>query len=151
MNGIGAVLIEGPKACGKTATALRIAKSTVRLDEDESARMALTLAPDQLFDQPTPILFDEWQVEPAIWNRVRRNVDDRGQRGLYILTGSATPKDDAKRHSGAGRIGTLRMRPMSLFESGHSSGDVSMRNLLNGHTQTGSGAALNFEDLIRQS
>ncbi|WP_434081336.1 AAA family ATPase [Sanguibacter sp. Z1732] len=117
MNGIGAVLIEGPKACGKTATALRIAKSTVRLDEDESARMALTLAPDQLFDQPTPILFDEWQVEPAIWNRVRRNIDDRGQRGLYILTGSATPKDDAKRHSGAGRIGTLRMRPMRACSS----------------------------------
>jgi predicted AAA+ superfamily ATPase len=115
---IGAILIEGPKACGKTATAGQVAATAFRFDEDANARAAVTLNPDALFAQPTPILFDEWQVEPAIWNRVRRQVDDRGDRGLFVLTGSATPRDDTTRHSAAGRIGSIRMRPISLFESG---------------------------------
>ncbi|MGH3544693.1 MAG: ATP-binding protein, partial [Mycobacteriales bacterium] len=83
---MGAVLIEGPKACGKTATASQVARTIFRLDEDANTRSAITLNPDALFQQPPPILFDEWQIEPAIWNRVRRQVDDRGERGLYILT-----------------------------------------------------------------
>ena len=111
---MGAVLIEGPKACGKTATAGQIAATTFRFDEDENARAAVTLNPDALFSQPTPILFDEWQVEPAIWNRVQRQVDDRGERGLFVLTGSATPRDDTTRHSGAGTAGRRPdRRPLS--------------------------------------
>jgi predicted AAA+ superfamily ATPase len=105
---IGAVLIEGPKASGKTATATQHAQTVVRLDEDQTARRLMTLAPDRLFDNPTPILFDEWQVEPTIWNKVRRQVDDREGKGLFILTGSATPTDDASRHSGAGRFSVMR-------------------------------------------
>lgn len=77
---IGAVLIECPKACGKTATATQVAKTIFRFDEDEAARIAVRLAPERLFDNPTSILFDEWQAEPGIWNRVRRQVDDRRGR-----------------------------------------------------------------------
>lgn len=147
---LGAVLVEGPKACGKTATASRAARTTVRLDEDGNARSAVALNPEALFDRPTPILFDEWQVEPGIWNRVRRQVDDRGERGLYILTGSATPRDDTTRHSGAGRIGGLRMRPMSLFESGQSNGEVSLAALFEGEAPTATDIGLTVPDLIER-
>lgn len=146
----GAVLIEGPKACGKTATATRVAKTIFRFDEDESARMAVRLAPERLFSQPTPILFDEWQLEPDIWNRVRRQVDDRQGRGLYILTGSATPRDDANRHSGAGRFAVISMRPMSLFESGHSTGEVSLAALFAGERPTADGTGLGLERLVER-
>ncbi len=147
---MGAVLIEGPKACGKTATAVRVAATTFRFDEDANARAAVTLNPDALFSQPTPILFDEWQVEPAIWNRIRRQVDDRGERGLFVLTGSATPREDTIRHSGAGRIGTIRMRPMSLFESGHSNGHVSVAALFEGKAQAGTATELSVPDLMER-
>ncbi|NLC98859.1 MAG: ATP-binding protein, partial [Actinomycetales bacterium] len=147
---IGAVLIEGPKACGKTVTATRHAKTVFRLDEDDSARNLLRLAPEKLFENPTPILFDEWQVEPAIWNKVRRQVDDRDGKGLYILTGSATPNDDVLRHSGAGRFSVMRMRPMSLFESGHSTGEMSLRSLMDGKKQVGLGTHLTFDELLQR-
>ncbi len=147
---IGAVLIEGPKACGKTATASRQAQTVIRLDEDPTARNWLRLAPERLFDGPTPILFDEWQVEPTIWNKVRRQVDDRDGKGLFILTGSATPTDDATRHSGAGRFSVMKMRPMSLFESGHSTGEMSLASLLRGERQTGLGTHLSFDELLQR-
>lgn len=147
---IGAVLIEGPKACGKTATASQHAKTVFRFDEDETARSFVKLSPEHLFHNPTPILFDEWQVEPAIWNKVRRQVDDRDGRGLFILTGSATPTDDTSRHSGAGRFSVMSMRPMSLFESGHSNGEMSLARLLNGERQTGLGTHLTFDELLKR-
>lgn len=131
----GAVLIEGPKGCGKTETALQRASSVVRFDTSPAARAQVGLDPEALFEEPTPILFDEWQRVPAIWDHVRRHVDDLRGRGLYILTGSATPTDWRELHSGAGRIGTLPMRPMSLFESGHSTGEVSLAALLRGEDQ----------------
>jgi len=150
LRSVGAVVIEGPKACGKTATATRFAQTVFRLDEDPVARSLIHNAPGQLFDNPTPILFDEWQVEPAIWNRVRRQVDDRQGKGLYILTGSATPNDDATRHSGAGRFGVINMRPMSLFESGHSNGAVSLTALLEGEAQSGNGKHLDFMEVVKR-
>lgn len=150
LRSVGAVVIEGPKACGKTATATRFAQTVFRLDEDPAARSLIHNAPGQLFDNPTPILFDEWQVEPAIWNRVRRQVDDRQGKGLYILTGSATPNDDATRHSGAGRFGVINMRPMSLFESGHSNGGVSLTALLEGEAQSGNGKHLDFMEVVKR-
>ncbi len=131
----GAVLIEGPKACGKTETALQQAASVVRLDLDRQAREAADIAPELILDQRAPVLLDEWQVVPSLWNQVRRAVDDRGRNGQFILTGSATPDDDVTRHSGAGRFSVIRMRPMSLVESGHSTGAVSLRALLQGQTQ----------------
>jgi predicted AAA+ superfamily ATPase len=147
---IGAVLVDGPKACGKTATASRHAQTVIRLDEDQTARTWVRLAPERLFEGPTPILFDEWQVEPRIWNKVRRQVDDRDGKGLFILTGSATPTDDASRHSGAGRFSVMKMRPMSLFESGHSNGEMSLASLLRGERQTGLGTHLSFDELLQR-
>lgn len=148
MRAIGAILIEGPKACGKSETAKQIAKTIYEFDKDDAARAAVALDPDSLFRGETPILFDKWQLEPSIWNRVRRQVDERHSRGDFILTGSARPRDDGSRHSGAGRIGVLRMRPMSLFESGHSTGEVSFAALLEGERQTGLGTHLSFNELL---
>ena len=129
----GAVLIEGARGCGKTATGLRAAASAVRLDVDDEARAAGLLAPTLLLEGARPRLIDEWQLVPASWNHVRHEVDAGGGRpGQFILTGSAVPSDDATRHSGALRFSRLRMRPMSLAEAGYSSGDVSLGALLEG-------------------
>lgn len=130
LAGSGAVLVEGPKACGKTQTARQVAASEVLLDVDDRARAAAALDPSLILAGATPCLIDEWQVEPRIWNHVRRAVDDRREPGQFILAGSAVPADDASRHSGAGRISRLRMRPMSLFESGMSDGSISLRDLM---------------------
>ena len=129
----GAVLVEGPKACGKTETARQRAASEVLLDVNKSAQAAAAVDPDLVLSGATPRLIDEWQVEPKIWNHVRRAVDDRKKPGQFILAGSAAPADDATRHSGAGRISRLRMRPMSLFESGLSDGSISLRDLFEGN------------------
>jgi uncharacterized protein len=128
----GAVVIEGPKACGKTETARRAAVSEVRLDVDENARAAAAVDPALVLEGETPRLIDEWQVEPRLWNHVRRAVDERHEPGQFILAGSAVPADEATRHSGAGRFGRLRLRPMSLFESGLSDGSISLSELLAG-------------------
>lgn len=150
LRSIGAVLIDGPKGCGKTETASRLAKSVVRLDTDAGARALVGLNPESLFGQETPILFDEWQRVPEIWDQVRRHVDDLRQRGLYILTGSATPTDARELHSGAGRIGTLRMRPMSLSESGHSTGEVSLAVLMAGEEQRAKRTEVTVPELLER-
>lgn len=129
---LGAVVIEGPKACGKTATARQRAGSEVLLDVDIDAVRAVAIDPRLILDGPVPRLIDEWQREPRVWDAVRRAVDDRSAPGQFILTGSATPNDDVLRHSGAGRISVMRMRPMTLFEQGHSSGEVSLGALMSG-------------------
>ncbi len=128
----GAVVLEGPKAVGKTETAIQQAKSIVRLDVDLAVRQAAAVDPGLVLGGAIPRLIDEWQVVPAIWNAVRQEADARKAPGQFILTGSAVPADDETRHTGAGRIVRLRLRPMSLFETGHSSGDVSLEALLNG-------------------
>ena len=135
LEAAGAVLIEGPKACGKTATAMRAAASEVLLDVDDNARRMIGVDPAVVLDGDTPRLIDEWQLEPAIWNHVRRMVDRRSRPGQFILTGSAVPADDTTRHTGAGRFTRLRMRPLSLHETGHSSGEISLRRLLDGEEQ----------------
>jgi hypothetical protein len=128
---VGAVLIDGARACGKTWTARRFARSEARLD-DPATRLLADAAPEAVLAGAVPRLLDEWQQAPTLWNRVRRECDDRAERGQFILTGSATPADDITRHSGMGRIGRVRMRPMSLFESGHSGGEISIRALFAG-------------------
>ena len=128
----GAVLIEGPKACGKTEMARRRAASEVLLDIDENARRAMDIDPALVLVGDTPRLVDEWQLEPRVWNHVRRAVDQRGKLGQFILTGSAAPADDITRHTGAGRISRLRLRTMSLRETGVSSGSISLAGLLRG-------------------
>ncbi len=144
----GAVVVEGARATGKTETARRIAASEVRLDVDDAAREAGLLDPGILLTGDRPRLIDEWQVVPAVWNRIRRAVDDRGGRpGQFILTGSAVPADDGLRHSGALRFGRLRMRPMTLFEMGQSSGAVSVAALLDGASPQAADPGLTIGDL----
>ena len=128
----GAVLIEGAKGCGKTETAKQVSASVVRFDADEQVRIKMEIDPKSVLAGDTPRLLDEWQEYPQIWSFVRREVDERRQKGQFILTGSATPDDKAKRHSGAGRFSTIRMRPMSLFEKGWSTGEVSLAGLMKG-------------------
>ena len=132
LKSAGAVLVEGPKACGKTALARQFAKSEVLLDVDKSARRTLAVDPALVLAGETPRLIDEWQIEPDIWDYLRREVDRRQSAGQFILTGSAVPADDITRHTGAGRISRLRLRPMSLQETGDSSGEASLRDLLQG-------------------
>ena len=129
----GAVIIEGPKWCGKTTTALQTAKSVIRMDDpkkrDEYVQMA-DIDPGRLLKGDIPRLIDEWQIAPKIWDAARYEIDTRGEEGQFILTGSAVPIESEQiKHSGTGRFTWLTMRPMSLFESGESSGDVSLREL----------------------
>jgi uncharacterized protein len=151
LAGTGAVVIEGARACGKTATARSAAASEALLDTDRNMREAVTVNPDFVLEGETPRLIDEWQVAPAIWNHVRRTVDDRGRPGQFILTGSATPADDATRHSGAGRITRLRMRPMSLFELGRSDGTVSLARLLHGEPMAGARSDLTVSEIATEA
>jgi predicted AAA+ superfamily ATPase len=148
LDAVGAVVIEGPKACGKTATARQVAASEVLLDVDANARRAIAVDPSLVLEGPIPRLLDEWQIEPTIWNHVRRAVDERSQPGQFILTGSAVPADDITRHTGAGRIARLRMRPMSLFETDRSSGAISLVDLLGGRIGSIADPGLTVADLV---
>jgi predicted AAA+ superfamily ATPase len=151
LRATGAVLIEGPRGCGKTQTALRPAASAVRLDRDQASREAGLLDPDLLLPGAQPRLIDEWQLVPQVWNAVRGEVDDHPQTpGQFILTGSAVPSDDATRHTGAMRFTRLRMRPMSLSESGHSSGAVSLAGLFAGEVPRATDPGLRIGDLAER-
>ncbi len=146
----GAVLIEGPRACGKTATALHNAESSVRLDLDQNAQRLATIAPAAVLNGVPPRLIDEWQLAPQLWNHVRHAVDSSGLPGQFILTGSAVPADDITRHTGAGRFQRLRMRPMSLHEAGYSSGEVSLQSILKGSTEISGTGMLDIETLVQR-
>lgn len=146
----GAVLIEGPRACGKTAMARQAAASEVLLDVDENARRAVAVDPKLVLAGDAPRLIDEWQIEPALWNHVRRTVDQRQAAGQFILTGSALPADDLTRHTGAGRISRLKLRTMTLRELGLSSGEVSLRELLQGRFQGCADNGMALPELARQ-
>lgn len=133
LGSTGAVLIEGPRACGKTRTAEQATRSAVYLDRDETALTALQVDPSLVLSGEPPQLVDEWQLDATrVWNQVRAQVDSRQAMGQFVLTGSSVPDDDARRHSGAGRFARLMMRPMSLFESSDSTGSMSLRALLAG-------------------
>lgn len=150
LTAMGAVVLEGPKACGKTETARQVAASEVRLDVDQNARDAVAIDPSLVLEGATPRLLDEWQIAPILWNHVRRAVDDRKTPGQFVLTGSAVPRDDETRHTGAARIARLRMRPMSLYESGHSTGGVSMSSLLQGARPRAPDPGLTIEQLVER-
>lgn len=142
LRGTGAVLIEGPKWCGKTTTAEQQARSIVYMDDPRmrgSNIEAANIDPGLILDGAVPRLIDEWQIAPRLWDAVRFEVDHRGEEGQFILTGSAVPpieKDELqKTHTGTGRISRIRMRPMSLWESGDSSGGISVGALFAGETQ----------------
>ena len=136
LQGKGAILIDGPKWCGKTTTAKQIASSMLDLGDSsvlDNARLLLQVNPARLLSGGTPRLLDEWQSLPSLWDMVRSEVDRRQQFGQFILTGSSVPADqNAIHHSGTGRIGRISMRPMSLWESGESTGMVSLSDLFDG-------------------
>lgn len=148
LHAMGAVLIEGVKGCGKTATARQRAASEVLLDTDPEAERRAALDPRLLLDGENPRLLDEWQRTPRIWDAVRRAVDERGRPGQFILTGSATPKDSIERHSGAGRFGTLRMRTMTLTEKQATTPSVSLAQLLAGNAPTPANSPVTVRDYL---
>ncbi len=127
-----AVLIEGPRGCGKTWTGRRFARSEVVLDGSEAMRLAAEVDPGSILEGPEPRLLDEWQLVRGIWNPMRHACDRRGGFGHFLLTGSQNPPDDITEHSGAGRVARVRMRPMSLWESGDSTGEASLASLMAG-------------------
>lgn len=136
LAGKGAVLIEGPKWCGKTTTAEKAAQSTLYMADPENEKQNLMLAdinPKLLLQGDAPRLIDEWQVAPKLWDAVRYEVDHRDEEGQFILTGSAVPPNNEEiKHTGTGRFSWLLMRPMSLFESGEAEGSVSLTDLFSG-------------------
>lgn len=137
LRSAGAVLLEGPKASGKTRTAQQHTASQVYLDTDDAARSALAVDPALVLDGAAPQLVDEWQLDATrVWNHIRSEVNRRGAPGQFVLTGSAVPDDDVARHTGAGRFARLTLRPMSLLESGASTGEMSLAALLRGDRPT---------------
>ena len=146
----GAVLIEGPKWCGKTRTALENSKSHLFMQDPDKAISYLKAAdtkPSLLLKGDTPRLLDEWQTAPVLWDAVRFMVDQRGKSGQFILTGSAVPKDNVVQHTGTGRISRLLMRPMSLYESMESNGSVSLKALFDGETEIDNFSTLTIEQI----
>ncbi len=151
LEGIGAVLIEGPKWCGKTTTAAHQAATVLYLDNPEEMQQNLRMAdihPQSLLAGEVPLLIDEWQMAPKLWDAIRYEVDRRGEPGQFILTGSAVPaKTDLINHSGAGRFAWLTMRPMSLYESGESTGHVGLSTLFSSPEQIMGTSKLTLEDI----
>ena len=147
----GAVLIEGPKWCGKTTTAEQQARSILYMDNPASFESNLQMAeidPGILLEGDTPRLIDEWQLAPKLWDTMRFEVDHRHQVGQFILTGSAVPSDEeSMKHSGTGRFSWLTMRPMSLYESGESNGKVSLSHLFESHENIVATNSLRIDDI----
>lgn len=142
----GAVLIEGPRYSGKTKTASQFAASQVYMDEelrDSSPQLR------EVLEGEAPRLIDEWQIAPKLWNLVRREVDQRNLPGQFILTGSASPEPDAKRHTGAGRFQRFKMRTMSVVETGYSNGAISLADLFEGTAKSVS-SEFSFEKLLSE-
>lgn len=148
LSAVGAALIEGPKQCGKTTSAEEASSSQLYMSNPTEQKRNLSLAklnPSLLLRGKTPRLIDEWQIAPELWDTARFEIDHRGTVGQFIFTGSAVPADRSKIfHSGTGRFAWLKMRTMSLFESGESNGQVSLRELFDGHLDI---AAANDYDL----
>ena len=143
-----AVVIEGPKGCGKTWTGRNFARSEVLFDRDLNARRSASLVPGLVLEGEEPRLLDEWQLAPEVWNQVRHASDEGRGTGRFILTGSAVPADDITRHSGAGRVARVRMRPMSLFETGESTGEVPLDALLEGAPVGARRPDTDFRDIL---
>lgn len=148
----GAVCIEGPKWCGKTWSSSYHSKSAIYLGDPDGNfqnRRLAQMSPSMVLEGEKPRLIDEWQEVPMLWDAVRHKVDQEAEKGRYILTGSATPNHKGILHSGAGRISKLRMRPMSLYESGDSSGVISLQKLCNGELAPRMTGEVNLLDISR--
>lgn len=151
LEAFGAVCVEGPKWCGKTWTSSYHCQSEIMLgnpDGNFQNRQLAQMSPSLVLEGETPRLIDEWQEVPQLWDAVRYKVDQNGNKGQFILTGSATPNHKGILHSGAGRIAKLRMRPMSLFESGNSSGDISLKDICEGRIEPKISGEVDLRKLI---
>lgn len=151
LEAFGAVCVEGPKWCGKTWTSSYHCKSEIMLgnpDGNFQNRQLAQMSPSLVLEGETPRLIDEWQEVPQLWDAVRYKVDQSGNKGQFILTGSATPNHKGILHSGAGKIAKLRMRPMSLFESGNSSGDISLKDICEGRIEPKISGEVDLRKLI---
>jgi uncharacterized protein len=144
----GAVLIEGAKAVGKTTTGLALCASHVRLDRDAAARAAANADPRLVLDGSPPRLIDEYQLVPGLWEAVRGEIDERRAKGLFVLTGSATPDPETTSHGGAGRIARYTMRTLSQFERGRATGSTSLASLLDGATTAPDTARMSVREMI---
>ena len=151
LEGKGAVLIEGPKWCGKTTTAEQLAASILYMDDPEKKEQNIAMSelnPKRLLKGATPRLIDEWQLAPKLWDAIRFEVDHRGELGQFVLTGSAVPADTREiTHSGTGRFTWLTMRPMSLYESGDSTGEVRLKDLFSGAAEIEGDSNLSIDRL----
>ena len=151
LEGKGAVLIEGPKWCGKTTTAEQLAASILYMDDPEKKEQNIAMSelnPKRLLKGATPRLIDEWQLAPKLWDAIRFEVDHRGELGQFVLTGSAVPADTGEiTHSGTGRFTWLTMRPMSLYESGDSTGEVRLKDLFSGAAEIDGASNLSIDRL----
>ncbi len=150
LNASGAILIRGPKACGKTETALRLASSVLRVDQDEQVPYLMDADPKRLLTGQTPRLIDEWQEQPKLWNYIRHEIDARKSKSQFILTGSSTPNDKIRLHSGAGRFTTANMRTLSWQELGYSNGQASMKQLLAGNKTELSDKSITLETIVER-
>jgi len=151
LQGLGGLIIVGPKWCGKTSTAEQFSKSAVYLDDSENGNNNIQIAslnPALLLQGVTPRLIDEWQLAPDLFDAARREIDKRGLSGQFILTGSVSPTDTQTKHSGTGRFSYVRMYPMSLYESGESNGSVSLADLFTGKPDLGNASNLDLERLV---
>ncbi|MFA5513687.1 MAG: DUF4143 domain-containing protein [Sphaerochaetaceae bacterium] len=147
---MGAVLIEGPKWCGKTSSAEQVAQSVLYMQDPDTAKANKLMAqtkPSLLLEGQTPRLLDEWQVAPELWNAVRFAVDKRHAKGQFILTGSVIPTRTDDMHTGTGRIARMKMRTMSLYESGDSTGEISLGALFDGTNNMEGHSGLTIEKL----
>ena len=152
LEAFGAVVIVGPKWCGKTTTAKQLAKSIIYMQDPKKRKTYLQMAeldPSNLLIGKNPRLIDEWQTAPQLWDAVRFDVDQRGEQGLYILTGSTSIDEKKIVHSGVGRIARMRMRTMSLHESGNSTGEVSLRALFSSAGKINGQSELSIEDIAK--
>jgi len=148
LSSFGGLLITGPKWCGKSWTGQYHSNSVLYADRDDNKKKA-ALMPDDLLDGDRPRLIDEWQDIPVLWDIARRNIDSEHKKGMFIFTGSSTPSKEATSHSGTGRFAKIEMRPLSSFESGDSTGAVSISGLFEGRTVETIPSAMNYKEAVR--
>ena len=150
LRAMGAVLIEGPKWCGKTSSAEEMAGSILYMQDPDNSKANKLMAatkPSLLLEGETPRLLDEWQVAPELWNAVRFAVDKRRKKGQFILTGSVIPTRTDDMHTGTGRIARMKMRTMSLYETGDSTGEISLEALFDGNADMEGQSTLSIEKI----
>jgi predicted AAA+ superfamily ATPase len=150
LKAMGALLIRGPKGCGKTETARNFSESEIVIDDSTAVKNAMISEPQVLLAGATPRLIDEWQNHKELWNTVRHEVDRRRAKGQFILTGSANPPDDVNLHSGQGRFGIINMRTMTWSEMGYSTGEVRVEDIFDDNILSSSLMAPDLEKLCRR-